>query len=86
MNSIQETLEFIVKGIVSDSSSVSITSTQNGDLITLTVTTKSEIAGQIIGKQGKIIKAIRTILALTYPHQKFLLEFKDQTDFPAQTS
>ena len=76
MHTIQETLEFILKSITQDSDSVKIESRTENDVVILEVHVPTEIIGQIIGKEGKIIKSIRLILALSYPNQKFSLDIK----------
>ena len=78
MNTIKDTLEFIIKSITADSDSVSVTeqSTENG-LTTLIITAPTEITGQIIGKQGRIIKAIRTIIGVSYPDSHFTIDIKN---------
>ena len=70
---IQTTLDYILKAIVSDYSSIKIETLTEDDHLILNVTADSEIIGQIIGKDGKIIKSIRTILNLTYPNTRYLL-------------
>lgn len=76
MHTIQETLEFIIKSITQDADSVNIESRVENDVTLLEVSVPTEIIGQIIGKEGKIIKSIRLILALSYPNQKFSLDIK----------
>lgn len=76
MHTIQETLEFILKSITQDADSIKIESQIQNDVTILEVYAPSEIIGQIIGKEGKIIKSIRLILALSYPNQKFSLDIK----------
>lgn len=70
---IQETLDYILQGIVSDTSSVKIDTIENEGSLTLNITADPEVIGQIIGKDGKIIKSIRTILNLTYPSVRYTL-------------
>jgi predicted RNA-binding protein YlqC (UPF0109 family) len=78
MNTIKDTLEYIVKGIVSEESKdVVITDSEENGLITFEISAPSEVVGKIIGKEGKIIKSIRTILNLSYPTSRFLLKIKD---------
>jgi hypothetical protein len=77
MNTIQDTLDYIVKAIVSDSKDVVITNSEENGLITFEISAPSEIIGKIIGKEGKIIKSIRTILNLSYPTTRFLLKIKE---------
>lgn len=76
MSTIQETLEYIVKAIVTDSFSIKINSREEGDVLILEIESAPEMVGQIIGKEGKIIKSIRTILNLSFPNQKYSLDVK----------
>jgi predicted RNA-binding protein YlqC (UPF0109 family) len=77
MNTIKDTLEYIVKNIVSDSEEIVITESQENGLIVLEISAPTETVGKIIGKEGKIIKSIRSILNLSYPTTRFLLKIKD---------
>jgi hypothetical protein len=76
MPTIQETLEYILKAIVTDSSSINVAGRQEGDILIMEITAAPEIIGQIIGKEGKIIKSIRTILNLSYPNVHYSLDVK----------
>lgn len=76
MSPISETLDFILKAIVTDSSSIQIEERTENDVTFLEVTAAPEIIGQIIGKEGKIIKSLRTILNLSYPTQRYFLDIK----------
>ncbi len=76
MTTITETLEYIVKAIVTDPSSIVINQQQLSDTLILEISASPEIIGQIIGKEGKIIKSIRTILNLSFPNQKYTLDVK----------
>ena len=78
MNTIKDTLEYIIKGIVSEEAKdVIITDSEENGLIIFEISAPSEVVGKIIGKEGKIIKSIRTILNLSYPTSRFLLKIKD---------
>ncbi|MDD2483198.1 MAG: KH domain-containing protein [Candidatus Shapirobacteria bacterium] len=79
MNTIKDTLEYIVKAIVpeTESKDIVITDSEENSLITFEISAPSEVVGKIIGKEGKIIKSIRTILNLSYPTTRFLLKIKD---------
>jgi len=77
MNTIKDTLDYIVKSIVSDSKEIIITDSEENGLITFEISAPPEVIGKIIGKEGKIIKSIRTILNLSYPTTRFLLKIKD---------
>jgi len=76
MSTIQETLDYILKAIVTDSSSIKVSDHQEGEVLVLEVEAAPEIIGQIIGKEGKIIKSIRTILNLSFPNLRYSLDIK----------
>lgn len=76
MSTIQETLEYIVKAIVTDPSSVTINSHEDNGVLVMEIEAAPEMIGQIIGKEGKIIKSLRTILNLSFPNQKYSLDVK----------
>ena len=77
MNTIKDTLEYIVKAIVPDSTDIVINDSEENGLIIFEISAPAEVVGKIIGKEGKIIKSIRTILNLSYPTTRFLLKIKD---------
>lgn len=77
MNTIKDTLEYIVKAIVPESKDIIITDSEENGLITFEIEAPTEIVGRIIGKEGKIIKSIRTILNLSYPTTRFFLKIKE---------
>ena len=78
MNTIKDTLEYIIKAIVSEEAKdIIITDSEENGLVTFEISAPSEVVGKIIGKEGKIIKSIRTILNLSYPTSRFLLKIKD---------
>lgn len=58
----KETLEIIIKSLVDDKDSVSITEKEEANAITLEVRVKESDMGKVIGKQGKIAKSIRTVM------------------------
>jgi len=57
-------LEFIVKQIVDNPDSVAIEETDDNGFVTLTITVAKEDMGKIIGKEGKIIRAIRNVMKI----------------------
>ncbi|MDD3831282.1 MAG: KH domain-containing protein [Clostridia bacterium] len=57
-----ELVEFIVKQLVGDKDSVTVTSAMEGDTEVITVKVADKETGKIIGKKGKIASAIRTIV------------------------
>lgn len=60
----KDLLEFIIKNILGKTAKFEIDEKDDESIVTLTVKTKPEDGGMIIGKQGKIIKAIRNILRI----------------------
>lgn len=77
MTNISDTLDYLVKGIVTDPSSIVIDSREENGITILEISAASEIIGQIIGKEGKVIKSLRTILNLTFPDIHYTLDIKE---------
>ncbi len=57
-----ELIEYIAKSLVDDPSSVDVAMTKNDYSIDITLKVASNDMGKVIGKQGRIAKAIRAIL------------------------
>ena len=74
MTNISDTLDYLIKAVVTDNSTIVINSQESDGIVLFEVTAAPEIIGQIIGKEGKVIKSIRTILNLTYPNIRYSLE------------
>ena len=55
-------IEYIAKSLVDDPSSVDVAMTKNDNSIDITLKVASNDMGKVIGKQGRIAKAIRAIL------------------------
>lgn len=77
MNTIKDTLDYIVKAVVPESKDIIITDSEENGLIVFEIDAPTETIGKIIGKEGKIIKSIRTILNLSYPNIRFLIKIKE---------
>ncbi len=58
----KEVLEFIAKSLVEHPDEVNITEIENGDSTTLELRVADGDMGKVIGKQGRIAKAIRTVV------------------------
>ena len=72
----QELVEFIVKQLVDDYKDCSVIVDDESGNITVNVT-KEEI-GKVIGKQGRIAKAIRTIVkSASRNGKKYFVEIKE---------
>ena len=60
-----ELVEYIAKSLVDDPSSVNVTSKKEEDELNIYLTVAEKDMGKVIGKQGIIAKAIRSILKAT---------------------
>lgn len=60
----KKALDYIVTSIVDDPKQVVITEEETDGVINFTVTVAKEDMGKIIGKNGKVIKAIRNVLKI----------------------
>ncbi len=58
----KELLEIIIKGLVDNKQTVSIEEKMTNDIITYQVKVDKNDMGQVIGKQGKMAKSIRTVM------------------------
>lgn len=68
----------LARNLVDKPDQVEITSTENGDTTTFVLKVAEEDKGKIIGKQGKVIKALRTLTAAvaTKSSRKVLLDIE----------
>ena len=62
MINLQETLVDIAKAIVDSPEEVKVTQVEDDNTITLTLTVAPDDMGMVIGRHGKIAKAIRTVI------------------------
>lgn len=60
----KNTLELIIKGIVDNTDEVEITEEENEGVVNLTVKVNPDEMGKVIGKEGKVIRAIRNVLRI----------------------
>jgi predicted RNA-binding protein YlqC (UPF0109 family) len=59
---LKEFLELLIKNLVEFPEQVSIVESESSDGVELTVTVAKEDLGRIIGKNGRVIKAIRVLV------------------------
>lgn len=58
---IKELVTYLVTSLVDDAEAVAVTSEQEGSTVTVTVSVAADDIGKVIGRQGRIVKAIRTV-------------------------
>jgi uncharacterized protein len=57
----EELVRYLVESLVEDASSVSIEKVESGDSVRFEVSLDPEDVGKVIGRGGRIIKAVRTL-------------------------
>mgnify|MGYP003443532802 CR=1 FL=1 len=75
----KDILEVVIKNLVDNAEAVSITEKLEAKSICYEVKVAKEDMGKVIGKQGKMAKAIRSIMKAiaTREHKKVNVEFLD---------
>ena len=75
----KETLEVLIKNLVDNQSAVEITEKEDKQITTYEVKVASKDMGKVIGKQGKMAKAIRSVMKAVAgkEHKKVNVEFLD---------
>ena len=72
----KEIIELVAKNLVENPAEVSVTERQDEDLLVFELRVNNADMGKVIGKQGRIAKAIRTIVkaAATRQNKKVNVE------------
>ena len=65
----KELLEFIAKSMVSEPDAVEVKETESGDSVVLSLHVADGDMGKVIGKQGRIAQAIRTVVKAAASHE-----------------
>jgi len=65
----KELLEFIAKSMVSEPDAVSVEESVQENAVVLTLHVGENDMGKVIGKQGRIAKAIRTVVKAAASHE-----------------
>lgn len=75
---VSQTLKNIISAITVDlDPTVETVVDESLQSITLNISAPENQLGQIIGKEGKIIKSLRTLLNIAYPNVRLNLQIKD---------
>ena len=72
----QELIEFIVKSIVNDKDAVSVSANKDDRFTLYTVNVASADLGSVIGKNGKIAEAIRTVVKSAGSRERMRIKFE----------
>jgi predicted RNA-binding protein YlqC (UPF0109 family) len=59
---VDELLEFLVKSLVDDQEAVSVETAEEEDALVLELQVSEDDVGQIIGRRGRTISALRTVM------------------------
>ena len=75
----KDILEVVIKSLVDSTEKVSITEKESAKFISYEVKVAKEDMGKVIGKQGKMAKAIRTVMKsiAVKENKKLNIEFLD---------
>jgi hypothetical protein len=75
----KDILEVVIKNLVNNPDEVSITEKSDAKAVSYEVKVAKDDMGKVIGKQGKMAKAIRSIMKAiaTKEHKKVNVEFLD---------
>lgn len=60
----KDTLTYIISSIVENTDKVSVTEEEDQGIVNLTVSVDPSEMGKVIGKEGKVIKAIRNVMRI----------------------
>ncbi|MCL1901622.1 MAG: KH domain-containing protein [Firmicutes bacterium] len=78
-NKIVDLVQFIASEFCEDKENLSVTTAVEGNKFVITISASDQDMGKIIGKQGRIAKAIRTIVksASARERQTYVVQIKD---------
>jgi len=60
----KDTLNYIITSIVENTDKVDVTEEEDQGIVNLTVSVDPAEMGKVIGKEGKVIKAIRNVMRI----------------------
>lgn len=76
----EELVRFIAKNLVDNPDAVDVTTKQDGDEMVIMLSVAQPDMGKVIGRQGRIAKAIRTVVkaASVKEDHKYMVEIVEQ--------
>ncbi len=60
----RDTLHFLISSMVDDPTQVKVDEAEEGGIVNFTVSVAKDDMGKVIGKEGKVIKALRNIMRI----------------------
>ncbi len=64
MEDLEQLVEYMAQNLVEDPDGVQVQSHQRGRIVTVTLNVPSNDMGKVIGRQGRIARAMRTLLTI----------------------
>ena len=76
----EELVRFIAKNLVDEPDSVKVDSREEGDTVVISLSVAPSDMGKVIGRQGRIAKAIRTVVkaASVREDKKYMVDIVEQ--------
>ena len=74
----KDLLSFMIKSLVASPEEATITESKENQVSKFTITLPQKEVGLVIGQQGKIIKAIKTILTIKTKGERFFIEINEK--------
>ncbi|HRX58471.1 MAG TPA: KH domain-containing protein [Eubacteriales bacterium] len=76
----EELVRFIAKNLVDDPEAVTVESREEGDTVVISLSVAPADMGKVIGRQGRIAKAIRTVVkaASVRGEKKYLVDIVEK--------
>jgi predicted RNA-binding protein YlqC (UPF0109 family) len=80
MEQMEELVRFIAKNLVDDPEAVTVESREEGDTVVISLSVAPADMGKVIGRQGRIAKAIRTVVkaASVRGEKKYLVDIVEK--------
>ena len=79
-NNVQELIKYVVESFAEKKNEVEYKIEEKENVIEVTVLLNSSDMGKVIGKQGKIAKALRTLVSASTPRdsKRYIVESKEK--------
>ena len=76
----EELVRFIAKNLVDEPNSVAVETREEGDTVVISLSVAPGDMGKVIGRQGRIAKAIRTVVkaASVREDKKYMVDIVEQ--------